>query len=756
MALFYKRPLACACACFTAAVFLAFFLSTPLCFLLAGVFLLTALVLLGFCLFRGFSYRKLFILLAVSALFLGFLRPTPSRLATEDTLTRYQGKGVTAELTIREVLYQNAYGAEFLAKVSCIDLQPKESTVVLRFSCAAPFGVGDRISGEFTVQSLEYEAYREGAANRYFSEGAEFLCLCEDVQSLSLLKSGTNSLRAKLSRLRATAVFRITDTVGGEEGKLLSAMLLGARSKLSDATARDFRLSGVSHLLALSGLHLMILVGIADRILYLLHASKRLRIATVIPLCLFYLVLTGCNYSLLRATLMLGAVYLSFLLREDHDSITALFLCAALILCVTPYAILSLSFQMTMLATFGMLAFARSHAFLCKILPVKKRWQALPFKLLRGILSSILITLTTTLCLTPVLWLTLGTYSLMTPLANLLLVPIAPVLLFSAVLCLLIPFSAVGSAAGLVGRAVLILTRFLASFDLMLSLTRAYVPYILIPLILCSAFLLLIDLKKRYRLTLVPFGIAILAFAIIIPISNRICEAQLEVGYRCTGKNEGIVLVQGDSAVLCDASGSGLTQWRADWYMAQKMGATRLEALMLTHYHSKSISALSRFAQDVYVHALWLPQPQTKEEKSILLQILEIAQGHALSVTVFDHEQALTVFERGTLMLQTPLYHSRSSEPAFSLSVTYGTSTLCYHTAALSEYLRAKGEEHTCNATHLVLGAHGPVPHDTVQIPQNDTLTTVLIGSEKALLFLEMRQNLRYYPFPSEKIYVLK
>lgn len=756
MALFYKRPLACACACLIAVVFVGYFLSCLFSFLLACAFFIPFLILTGVCLFRGFSYRKLFAILVLAALSLGFLRVAIDRYHVQESLSEYQEKSVTAELVLKDVIYQNAYGTEFLAQVTHMNSKEESETVILRFDSTVPFGIEDRISGVFTVHGLEYEAYSEGAAHRYFSDGAKCLFVCEDMQTLSLSQSGTNTLWARLSRVRAVAAFRIADTVGGEEGNLLAAMLLGAKDKLSEATVRDFRLSGVSHLLALSGLHLMILVGLIDRILYLLRASKRMRIIIVMPLCLFYLILTGCNYSLLRAMLMLLAVYLSFLLREHNDSITTLFLCAAIILGVTPYAIFSLSFQMTMLATLGILAFTKLHASLYKILPAKKGLRDLPFKVLRAALCSILITLTTTLCLLPVLWLTVGSYSLMTPLANLLLVPIAPVLLFGALLALLLPFSITGSIIALVGEAALTACRFFASFDLMISLTRTYVPYILIPLFVASVLLLLIDLKKRHWLTLAPLAAAILAFSVVIPVSHQLGKESLEIAYRREGSNEGLILVQNSGAVLCDISNSSLTQWRADWYAAQQMGATQLEVLMLTHYHSKSVSALSRFSQSAYIHALWLPQPQTQGEREILLQLLEIAQKRGLSVTVYDHELALTVFEHGTLILQAPLFHSRSTEPAFSLEVTFAEKTLCYHTGALSEYLREQETAHNCKAAHLILGAHGPVPHGAVEIPQSDVLFTVLVGSEKVLSFLEMQQNLQYFAFPTQFNYILE
>ena len=756
MALFYKRPLACACACFALAIFSGYFADVTLCFVLACALLVPALSLLCFCLVRRFSYRKLFLLLLVGALALGLLRTACDRLGVREARESFGNEPVVVELEINDVLYQNAYGAEFLASTKSIAGKELTENVVLRFSFAAPFGVGDRIKGEFLWRELDFEAYSQDTEYRYFSEGAKHLLVAEDSPALTLLESGTNTLSAKLSRLRAIAAFRIADTVGGEEGKLLAAMLLGTRDALGEDTVRNFRLSGVSHLLALSGLHLMILVGVFERFLCLVRVSKRMRIAAILPLCLFYLLLTGCNFSLLRAMLMLGAVYLSFLLREDNDSLTALFVSAALILAVTPFAVFSLSFQMTMLATLGILSFSKFHTLLCRVLPAKRGWRGVALGALRLLFASFLITLSTTLFLLPMLWLTVGSYYLLTQLANLVLVPLAPILLIGAVFCLLLPFSVCGSVAALGAKVALLITRFFASFDLMLSLTRGYVPYVLIPVLCLAALLLLLDLKRRYWLALTPLALAVAAFTVVLPLANHVGREQLQVTYRAAGKNEGLILVQNDSAVLCDLSASTLTQWRADWYAAQDMGATRVEALVLTHYHSKSVSALSRFAKSVYLHALWLPRPQTQEEGDIYLQLTQAAQELGVAVTLYEHDRALSVLEGGTMTLQAPLWAARSTEPAFFLNVTFGEQTLCYHTAALSEYLRKEAKAHDCTATHLVLGAHGPVPHEAVEFACTSSLSSVLLGSEKVLELVKVQEGPVYYVCPEKRTYLLK
>ena len=74
-------------------------------------------------------------------------------------------------------------------------------------------------------------------------------------------------IKTKLSSLNRTLGNKIRKLIDGQAGELVSAITLGDRSGLSYETSRDFRRAGAMHLLALSGLHMAIVMGICDFIL---------------------------------------------------------------------------------------------------------------------------------------------------------------------------------------------------------------------------------------------------------------------------------------------------------------------------------------------------------------------------------------------------------------------------------------------------------------------------------------------------------
>ena len=755
LALFYKRPLAAASALLIVTVFVSFFLSFAV---VAGCVIFSALalfVLIAFCLRRGIDYRRLSLCLLAIALLLGGLRVMLD--ARGDRLwSSYLQTEAQAEVSVREVRYSDTYGSEFLVDVKTLNGVHVRSRAVLRCESAAPFYLGDRFSAALTVLPLGEGESDASAAYTDRADGARVLLSLENEGSVILLESGARSFSARLAAFRALLAHRLRGAVGGEAGNLLAALLLGARSGLSPASLRDFRRAGASHLLALSGLHLVLLAGLFDRLLLLFGVGKKARIAAVLPFAAVYLVLTGCGYSMLRAVAMLCFVYLAYLLGGDHDAPTALFVSGAVILLISPAAVLDLSYQMTMLATFGLLAFGRLQGALTRFLPRRRGWLSVPLFAARYLLSSLFVSLSATLAILPVLWLCFGEMSLLTPLSNLVLVPLAVPLLVSALLTLALPIAPFAWVGRSLGDLALFLAGKLSALRGMLSLRYAFVPYIFIPLIALTALLLLLDLRRFKAFVLSPALVAAAAFAICLAVCNAAGKESIDLCYRRAGQNEGIVLMQNGDAVLCDSSNGSLTQLRADWAIAREHGATEAQTLMLTHYHARMTAAVSRFSQSVIVRELWLPEPVTEADGEIFADLYAIAQKRGLAVRVYAYDTALSIFEDGEISVSYPLYEARSTQPAQAIGARFGDTAVCYHTAALSEFARHADVTHDCNADALILGAHGPVPHESVTLPDDARLSEVLVGSEQITRLLDMRAGLRYEFYAETYDFILK
>jgi ComEC/Rec2-related protein len=114
--------------------------------------------------------------------------------------------------------------------------------------------------------------------------------------------------------------------------RLIAAMSLGARENSPEDLEEAFRLSGTMHLFAVSGLHVGVVGGALLSLFWFLRVPKRYAVLIVIPLVLFYAVLTGLRPSAVRAAIMMSIFLAGYAFRENPRLLNTLALAGILIL----------------------------------------------------------------------------------------------------------------------------------------------------------------------------------------------------------------------------------------------------------------------------------------------------------------------------------------------------------------------------------------------------------------------------------------
>lgn len=744
MGILRKRPLAAGCLLLILCTVLAYLIP-----LAALLLLITAIIALGalifLCVKRGLSYGRLYLLLLTIGVLLGCGRTLVTVVGVDRPLEQRVAETLTVQCEIEEIQYSSAYSSTVLVSVQGVEGEAISGKAVLLSEAATPFREGDVIFGQFTVAALEETDITYPAT--YRAEGC-VVALIASADTVPILEeSGSGGIRFTARRLQAFLSDVIKSHVDGEEGRLLSALLLGTKDDLSDLTVRHFRRAGLSHLLALSGLHLGILAGLLDRLLYMARLGKKARMTVVLSTMMLYLMMTGCSYSMLRSVLMLATVYLAFCLQENGDALTALALAGAVILLITPYAIFSASYQMTMLATFGILSFGGIYQAIDRRLPRGKGVLRLLWKLVRLLISSVLLTVSASVAVLPVQWLTFGEFSLATPLSNLLLTPLAaPLLVLGLLVLFAYPAPFFGWLAKLLTGLLLRAVAFIGSTDCVLSLSYDFVPYLLIPFFAIMLVLLFVDLRRYKGAVLLPVPLLIGVFALCLALHQQGLAGQLAGTYRVDRSNEGIVLSSTAGSLMIDISSGSATQLQRNWMLLQERGETELDILMLTHYHNAHVKAVSRFGKRVLIRSLWVPEPTTEADEAVLASLREVAEELCISLTVFPRETALPAFGAGTLTLSAPLYEKRSTQPAFRLQIVYGDGALCYESAAYSEFARHAGHTSvTAAATLYVPGSHGPLPKESILPAQpHEGALTVLVPTAGVAMQLPWSVDINY------------
>ena len=150
-------------------------------------------------------------------------------------------------------------------------------------------------------------------------------------------------------------------------------LVLGDTSEISEETIEDFRNSNMSHILAVSGMHMSYLILLSIQLFGKILGKKQAYIVSII-LIIFYMFLTGFSASIIRSGVMGIILIISKIIYKNNDIFTNIAISSLIILIKNPYSILDLSFQFSFGGTIGIILFQKfiSKKFLEKILRSKK------------------------------------------------------------------------------------------------------------------------------------------------------------------------------------------------------------------------------------------------------------------------------------------------------------------------------------------------------------------------------------------------
>ena len=326
---------------------------------------------------------------------------------------------------------------------------------------------------------------RQGYSGQAFVARGVRLVDAAEAQAMRALLPLWQKLRVSTLTLRSRLLRQYERLdLATEDAAVLAALTLGDKSAVTKDTREKYSVTGASHVLALSGLHLSILASLVFLLLSPLRVrrwSQCLSAIVMLALVWGFVFLTGCSISIIRSALMLSFIILLGLRGEGLASINNVVLAAFVVLLVSPQSLMDVGFQLSFLAVF----------FIIYFLPYFKEWmlQRTP-RWSWPLLSFLYVTVIAQLATAPVVACVFGRLPLLFLLTNLLVIPCAYVLLIGAVcFFIFLWWPAVATAIGWVlARSVELMNNGLAHIA---SLPGASVEVHLSPLAALSLYLLM-------------------------------------------------------------------------------------------------------------------------------------------------------------------------------------------------------------------------------------------------------------------------
>jgi competence protein ComEC len=214
-------------------------------------------------------------------------------------------------------------------------------------------------------------------------------------------------------------------TLPEPQASLLSGIVLGSKSNLPQDLYLNFQKTGVMHIVVASGMNVTIIAGTMISFL-LLFLSRKLAVVLSCLLIWFYVGLAGAEAPIVRAGLMGTLTFLALFLGREAEAWRILGITGFIMLFIDPKLIFDLGFQLSFMATFGITFFN----------PLFSVWFKRVPALIRNDLCQ---TLGAQIATLPIIILSFGGYSWVSPIVNLLIVSTLPVIMRLGLIGLFVP-----------------------------------------------------------------------------------------------------------------------------------------------------------------------------------------------------------------------------------------------------------------------------------------------------------------------------
>lgn len=359
------------------------------------------------------------------ALLLGMVSVTSYILVIYRPLQSYHDTVQRLSLHITEE-YENT-GYSYYECSTIISGRP----TTLHFYAGTEYTIGDILDADVKLSAIISE---------YSS--AEKNILSATLKKIYDVQRPKFSLRRSIEEYRSDLQSEINSYIGGDAGALAQGLLFGNTSRFSTQLYHAAKISGVVHFTAVSGSHFVIIMSV---LLELAGKHKRLRSVLALLLIPVVVMFFGAEPTVVRAGIMLFLCNCGPLFSRKAESVNSLCVAIFIMTVFTPYVMLDIGFQMSVLGVFGISIVGPRLALI-----LRRHTRKCP-EFLRKAVDAMAMSACAVICIAPISVAAFGGVSLVGVFATLVLTPV-----FTAVLTLAVIFAVTGFAPLLLPVSLLI------------------------------------------------------------------------------------------------------------------------------------------------------------------------------------------------------------------------------------------------------------------------------------------------------------
>ncbi|WP_421806404.1 ComEC/Rec2 family competence protein [Flagellimonas sp.] len=290
-------------------------------------------------------------------------------------------------LKVEEALKPNAYSHRYVAKVISADKKRATGKLLLSLtpdSLLHPLEIDDELLLYASLENIRppLNPYQFDYRSYLQKQGIQHQ-IRTNYPSILKTEKNSNTLFGHASRFREHIISKLKkQAFGADEMAVIQALLLGKRDDISEDTYNNYKNAGAIHILAVSGLHVGIILFILEFLLVPLERlpkGKTLKLVLVVLLLWAYAFVAGLSPSIVRAVTMFSFVAYALYLNRPTSSFNIIALSMLFILLIKPLFLFQVGFQMSYAAVFAIVwIYPKLQRFwFPENLIVRKTWQLL-------------------------------------------------------------------------------------------------------------------------------------------------------------------------------------------------------------------------------------------------------------------------------------------------------------------------------------------------------------------------------------------
>lgn len=509
-------------------------------------------------------------------------------------ITKYDGQNVEIK---GKIIDFTEYSGDKSAYIINGVINGDVRAVVTCYTDSYTAGISDSVSiiGKAEIPEDNYVF----PTKSYYKSKGIFLQI-NGISHFNYIENTGFSLRKTVFAYREYILDVMNNFMDNESCGVMAAMLFGDKTGIESAEKSLMYRAGIGHIMAVSGVHLSVVCSFLRFFISRFITDKKIRFALLLIPIFCFVLLAGMSNSVIRAAVMIIIVYGSELFKRRSDTFNSLGIAVIILTITSPFAVRDSSFLLSVAGVFGIGVAAPVF-----IKTIEKRYKL--GKCLKSLASSFCVMV----IVFPVTMLFFDEVSVISPLSNLILIPLCEEVLIGGIIV------TITGGAAFIAAPVLkiceVLCHIIADISCIIgSFHFSYIPlgFDFAKISVIAALVLIVVSFLFFRKSghaVIAATVILTALMLCINLQRFIPDETVNVSVICDNNAAVAVIHDKKSACIIDLCGGGMTASNAVKYL-NRNGIYRIEAVVLNSEVNTSLPIYEKHLELFDINTLMVPE----------------------------------------------------------------------------------------------------------------------------------------------------